>query len=51
MADASFAGMNVAERRIRRPGADSRGGEIMVEPKLMVRQTTSRVPKAVHRSK
>jgi len=30
-------------RRIRRPGADSRGAEIMVEPKLIVRQTTSRV--------
>ena len=37
-------------RRIRRPGADSRGGEIMVEPKLIVRQTTCRVPKPIHRS-
>jgi len=29
-------------RRIRRSGAGSRGGEIMVEPKLMIRETTCR---------
>ena len=38
-------------RRIRRPGADSRGAEIMVEPKLIVRQTTSRVLNRTRRSK
>ncbi len=30
-------------RRIRRPEADSHGGETMVEPKLMIRETTCRV--------
>lgn len=38
-------------RRIRRPEAGSRGAEIMVEPKLIVRQTTARVPNPVRRSK
>lgn len=34
-------------RRIRRPGADFSGSEIMVEPRLIVRETTSRAPKRV----
>lgn len=33
-------------RRIRRSGSDSHGGETMVEPKLMIRETTCRVPSA-----
>jgi len=32
-------------RRIRRAGADSQGGEIMVAPRLMIRETTCRVEK------
>ena len=35
-------------RRIRHPGADAGGGEIMVEPRLMVRETTCRVSNSVH---
>ncbi|HET9305494.1 MAG TPA: LacI family DNA-binding transcriptional regulator [Candidatus Sulfotelmatobacter sp.] len=31
-------------RRIRRPGTDSHGGETMVEPKLIVRETTCQCP-------
>jgi len=31
-------------RRIRRPGSDSHGGETMVEPKLIVRETTCHCP-------
>jgi DNA-binding LacI/PurR family transcriptional regulator len=31
-------------RRIRRSGSDSRGGETMVEPKLIIRETTCRAP-------
>jgi len=31
-------------RRIRRSGSDSHGGETMVEPKLIIRETTSRAP-------
>jgi LacI family transcriptional regulator len=31
-------------RRIRRPGTDSHGGETMVEPKLIVRETTCQRP-------
>jgi LacI family transcriptional regulator len=38
-------------RRIRRPGADARGGEIMVEPKLIVRQTTACAPNGIPRAK
>jgi DNA-binding LacI/PurR family transcriptional regulator len=30
-------------RRIRRPGSDSQGGETMVEPKLIIRETTAHV--------
>lgn len=33
-------------RRIRRSGSDSHGGETMVEPKLMIRETTCRVRSA-----
>jgi DNA-binding LacI/PurR family transcriptional regulator len=35
-------------RRIRRSGSDSHGGETMVEPKLMIRETTCRVRSGVH---
>jgi LacI family transcriptional regulator len=38
-------------RRIRHPGSDAQGGEIMVEPELMVRETTGRVPDSVRRPK
>jgi LacI family transcriptional regulator len=31
-------------RRIRRPGIDSHGGETMVEPKLIIRETTCQYP-------
>jgi len=31
-------------RRIRRPGSDSHGGETMVEPKLIIRETTCQCP-------
>jgi DNA-binding LacI/PurR family transcriptional regulator len=31
-------------RRIRKPGPESESGEIMVEPKLVIRQTTSALP-------
>jgi DNA-binding LacI/PurR family transcriptional regulator len=34
-------------RRIRRSGSDAHGGETMVEPKLMIRETTCRVTNAV----
>ena len=34
-------------RRIRRSGSDSQGGETMVEPKLIIRETTCRVPNGV----
>ena len=34
-------------RRIRRSGSDAHGGETMVEPKLMIRETTCRAPNAV----
>src|ERR1700688_1371432 len=34
-------------RRIRRSGHDSRGGETMVEPKLIIRETTGRAPNRV----
>jgi DNA-binding LacI/PurR family transcriptional regulator len=34
-------------RRIRRSASDSHGGETMVEPKLIIRETTSRAPNAV----
>jgi DNA-binding LacI/PurR family transcriptional regulator len=37
--------------RIRHPGSDAQGGEIMVEPKLMIRETTGRVPDSVRRPK
>jgi LacI family transcriptional regulator len=33
--------------RIRRSGPDSEGGETMVEPKLIIRETTGRAPKCV----
>jgi DNA-binding LacI/PurR family transcriptional regulator len=36
-------------RRIRHPGADVHGGEIMVEPKLMIRETTGRVANGIGR--
>jgi LacI family transcriptional regulator len=36
-------------RRIRRPAKDCHGGEIMVEPKLIIRETTSEVAQAVGR--
>ena len=35
-------------RRIRRSGSDLHGGETMVEPKLIVRETTGRVRSGVH---
>jgi LacI family transcriptional regulator len=38
-------------RRIRHPGSDSQGGEIMVEPKLMIRETTGHATESVRRSK
>jgi DNA-binding LacI/PurR family transcriptional regulator len=38
-------------RRIRHPGSDSQGGEIMVEPKLMIRETTGRAANGVRRAK
>ena len=38
-------------RRIRRPGTDSHGGETMVEPKLITRETTCRVAEAAGRKK
>jgi LacI family transcriptional regulator len=31
-------------RRIRRSSSDSQGGETMVEPKLIIRETTGRAP-------
>lgn len=34
-------------RRIRRSGPDSQGGETMVEPKLIIRETTGRAPNCV----
>src|ERR1700726_3363790 len=34
-------------QRIRRSGPDSEGGETMVEPKLIIRETTGRAPKCV----
>ena len=34
-------------RRIRRSGPDSQGGETMVEPKLIIRETTGRAPNRV----
>jgi DNA-binding LacI/PurR family transcriptional regulator len=37
-------------RRIRHSGADAQGGEIMVEPKLMIRETTCRAGDGVRRS-
>jgi DNA-binding LacI/PurR family transcriptional regulator len=36
-------------RRIRHPAADVQGGEIMVEPKLMIRETTGRAANGVRR--
>jgi DNA-binding LacI/PurR family transcriptional regulator len=33
-------------RRIRRSASDSQGGETMVEPKLIIRETTGRAPAA-----
>ncbi len=36
-------------RRIRQSGADAQGGEIMVEPKLMIRETTCRATNGVRR--
>jgi LacI family transcriptional regulator len=36
-------------RRIRHSGADAQGGEIMVEPKLMIRETTARATNGVRR--
>lgn len=38
-------------RRIRRPGLDSHGSETMVEPKLIVRETTCRIAEPVGRKK
>jgi LacI family transcriptional regulator len=38
-------------RRIRRSGSDSPGGEIMVEPKLMVRETSSACQNGYRRTK
>jgi LacI family transcriptional regulator len=38
-------------RRIRRPRSDSPGGEITVEPKLIVRETTCKVPIRVRPSR
>jgi LacI family transcriptional regulator len=38
-------------RRIRHPGSDARGGEIMVRPKLMIRETTGRAAGSVRRPK
>jgi len=38
-------------RRIRRSGSDSHGGETMVEPKLIIRETTSRALNGVRRPK
>jgi len=36
-------------RRIRQSGADAQGGEIMVEPKLMIRETTCRATNGARR--
>lgn len=38
-------------RRIRRSSPDSHGGETMVEPNLMIRETTCQVPVAAHPKK
>ena len=38
-------------RRIRRSGVDSQGGEIMVEPRLIIRETTARAATGPHRAK
>jgi DNA-binding LacI/PurR family transcriptional regulator len=38
-------------RRIRHPGSDARGGEIIVKPKLMIRETTGRAAESVRRPK
>ena len=38
-------------RRIRHPAGDVQGGEIMVEPRLMIRETTCRVANGVRRSR
>src|SRR5579864_3378233 len=38
-------------RRIRRPGSDSHGGDTVVEPKLIIRETTCQVPVADHAKK
>jgi DNA-binding LacI/PurR family transcriptional regulator len=38
-------------RRIRRSGSDSQGGEIMVEPKLIIRETSSAPQNGYRRSK
>src|SRR5580692_7514127 len=38
-------------RRIRHPGSDVQGGEIMVEPKLMIRETTGHAANGVRRGR